>query len=115
MIFSRILFKLDKFQIQITWTILNFSGCTPVLRHMLYILLKGAHNVKLIIFSISVGTPFGPVPLYLFNSLISRKTSLGVLGSKAKEFGFDSGRYWSKDFKIGVLFFSRILSATVEK
>ena len=59
--------------------------------------------------------PFGPVPLYGFNSSIKRKTSLGVQGSKTNEFELRSGRYLSNVLRIGVLLFFKIFSATVVK
>ena len=79
------------------------------------ILLSGIEMEKFIIFSISVGIPFGPVPLEQFRSAISRKTSFGVQGSNTKVESFLFFRYLSKVFRIGVLFFFKILSATVEK
>ena len=71
--------------------------------------------IKLIIFSISVGIPFGPLPFDEFSSAIIRKTSFGVQGSYTKEVLWRFFRYLSNVVRAGVLFLFRILSATVEK
>ena len=82
---------------------------------MLYILLRGILNGRPSILRISVGIPLGPVPLFVFRPLMSRKTSLGVLGSYTKVSGLGLPRYLSNVLRIGVLFCSKILSATLEK
>ena len=83
--------------------------------HMVQTLLNGILGGKFIILRISKGIPLGPVPLCLFRSATRGKISFGVQDSKTKACGLGFPNYLSKDFKIGVLFFSRILSATVEK
>ena len=59
--------------------------------------------------------PLGPVPLCGLSCSISKYTSLGVQGSNTKELDLRSGRYLSNVLSIGVLFFLRMLSATVVK
>ena len=97
------------------WAIFNFVGCFPVATHILYILLRGILNVKPSILRISVGIPLGPVPLCVLRPFISRNTLLGVVGSYANVSGLGFPKYLSKVLWIGVLFFSKILSATLEK
>ena len=77
------------------WESFNFSGCLPVVRQMLYILLKGTQIMKLIILRSFVGMPLGPVPLFLSSPLIRRNTSLGVHGSKKNELGLGLPNYFS--------------------
>ena len=83
--------------------------------HILNILHRVSEIRWLIISRISLCIPLGPVPLCGLSCSISRNTSLGVQGSNANDLELRSGKYLSKVLSIGVLFFSRMLSATVVK
>ena len=101
-------------KIGITCANFNFSGWVPFWIQILIILLRGIEIAKLIILRISVGIPFGPVPFEDLSSAISKNTSLGVQRSYAKDELLRFLRYLSNVLRIGVLLFSKILSATVE-
>ena len=81
----------------------------------IYILLRGILKGKPSILIISVGIPLGPVPLCVLRPFMRRNTSLGVLGSYTNVSGLGLPKYLSKVLRSGVLFFSKILSATLEK